>query len=557
MIVSLMAFLFVVSVVACMAAALVETGLRSMGAPTRFAWMGALIMGPVLLAVGALARLRAGAPPAPPQWAPVIEMPALNMASAGAASGGFGLEELAALAWILAGLGLLALVARTHRVLLRERAGWESTQVLGRDVYVSADRGPAVAGVWSPWIVLPRWVLALPERELRMVLLHEEEHLRARDTHLLGTALAVVALSAWNPLTWFQFRRMRAAMEVDCDRRVLREVPDRATYGASLLSVAARSSGPSLGLAAFTERSLNLKRRILTMTAKTSRRTALGGGVLVVLGLVVGVQACGVETPVGLAPTAGMTAVEVPAPTSTPPVTGATPEGGAVFTPFTVAPSIVNRAEIVEAMEAQYPPLLREAGVGGMVRIFMFIDTTGAVRDTRIDESSGHPALDDAALRVAGIYRFDPARNRDKKVEAWVSFPLVFQVGEAERRKVLLNPEVEPPVDAPPPSVERGPSFTPFTVAPSILNRAEVIAAMAREYPPLLREAGVAGTVRVYFLIGDDGSVVDVRLDRGSGHEALDDAALRVAKVYRFSPALNKDEKVPVWVSFPITFKVR
>lgn len=556
MIVSLMAFLFVVSVVACIAAALVETGLRSMGAPTRFAWMGALAMGPLLLAAGSLARLRAGAPPAPPSWAPVIELPALSVASGGAVSRGFGLEEFAALAWVVAGLGLLALVARTHRVLLRERADWESTQVLGRDVYVSADRGPAVAGVWDPWIVLPRWVLALPARELRMVLLHEEEHVRARDTHLLGAALAVVALSAWNPLTWWQFRRMRAAMEVDCDRRVLREVPDRATYGASLLSVAARSSGPSLGLAAFTERSLNLKRRILTMTAKTSRRTALGGGVLVVLGLVVGVQACGVETPVGLAPPAGIMAVDVPAPTSTPAVTGTMPEGGAVFTPFTAAPSILNRDEIVEAMKAQYPPLLREAGVGGVVRVFMFIDTTGAVRDTRIQESSGHPALDDAALRVAGVYRFEPARNQEKKVEVWVAFPMTFQVGDVERTQVIPE-RAEPPADAPPPSAERGPSFTPFTVAPSILNRSEVIAAMVREYPPLLREAGVGGTVTVYFLIGDDGTVRDVRLNRSSGEEAIDEAALRVAQAYRFSPALNKDEKVPVWVSFPITFQAR
>ena len=35
------------------------------------------------------------------------------------------------------------------------------------------------------------------------------------------------------------------------------------------------------------------------------------------------------------------------------------------------------------------------------------------------------------------------------------------------------------------------------------------------------------------------------------------DAALAVADVYRFSAALNRDKKVPVWVSFPITFQVR
>ena len=36
----------------------------------------------------------------------------------------------------------------------------------------------------------------------------------------------------------------------------------------------------------------------------------------------------------------------------------------------------------------------------------------------------------------------------------------------------------------------------------------------------------------------------------------LDEAALKVANLYRFSPAINRDTKVPVWVSFPVTFQV-
>ncbi len=43
---------------------------------------------------------------------------------------------------------------------------------------------------------------------------------------------------------------------------------------------------------------------------------------------------------------------------------------------------------------------------------------------------------------------------------------------------------------------------------------------------------------------------------RSKGWSAAD-AALAVADVYRFSAALNRDKKVPVWVSFPITFQVR
>lgn len=123
--------------------------------------------------------------------------------------------------------------------------------------------------------------------------------------------------------------------------------------------------------------------------------------------------------------------------------------------------------------------------------------------------------------------------------------------------------ESNPVEELPPPPEEQGtdlsaqPTFTPFTVAPEIQNRTEVIRAMEREYPPLLRDAGIGGTVRVYFFIDEGGRVQDFRIDQSSGHQALDQAALNVAEVYQFSPALNRDQRVPVWVSFPITFQVR
>ena len=123
--------------------------------------------------------------------------------------------------------------------------------------------------------------------------------------------------------------------------------------------------------------------------------------------------------------------------------------------------------------------------------------------------------------------------------------------------------EDNPVEDLPPPpeeaatDISAAPTFTPYTVAPSILNRADVMRAMEREYPPLLRDAGIGGTVTVFFFIDEEGRVQDRQIDASSGHQALDDAAMEVSEIYRFSPALNRDKKVPVWVSFSITFQVR
>jgi protein TonB len=120
----------------------------------------------------------------------------------------------------------------------------------------------------------------------------------------------------------------------------------------------------------------------------------------------------------------------------------------------------------------------------------------------------------------------------------------------------------EPPSD---PTPERGsmeyllkaPTFTPYTVRPDIKNRREVAEALAGAYPPDLKEAGIGGTAQVWFLIDGNGVVRKTQIDKSSGHLRLDEAALRVARVVEFTPALNEGEAVPAWISLPITFTTR
>ena len=123
--------------------------------------------------------------------------------------------------------------------------------------------------------------------------------------------------------------------------------------------------------------------------------------------------------------------------------------------------------------------------------------------------------------------------------------------------------EENPVEDLPPPptaaatDIAAAPVFTPMTVKPEIKNRREVVAAMMRAYPPILRDAGIGGQALVWFFISEQGRVLDKRISRSSGHEQLDEAALEVAGVYEFTPALNRDKVVKVWVQIPITFEVR
>ena len=126
--------------------------------------------------------------------------------------------------------------------------------------------------------------------------------------------------------------------------------------------------------------------------------------------------------------------------------------------------------------------------------------------------------------------------------------------------------EFNPISELPPPPIEVAvqaedvsatPTFTPYTVGPALLNRNEVIRAMGQSYPEALRQAGIGGIVWVYFFLNTEGQVQDHRIHRSSGFAELDEAALAVAGVYRFSPALHRDKLVPVWVALPIEFQVR
>jgi TonB family protein len=61
----------------------------------------------------------------------------------------------------------------------------------------------------------------------------------------------------------------------------------------------------------------------------------------------------------------------------------------------------------------------------------------------------------------------------------------------------------------------------------------------------------------MYFFIDENGVVQEFQVHESSGHNALDQAAMRVAEVFEFSAAMNRDTRVPVWIQIPITFVTR
>jgi protein TonB len=65
------------------------------------------------------------------------------------------------------------------------------------------------------------------------------------------------------------------------------------------------------------------------------------------------------------------------------------------------------------------------------------------------------------------------------------------------------------------------------------------------EYPPSAQRLNQQGTTSIKFTVNTDGSVSDVHVVDSSGHDTLDQAAIRCASSWRYKPALQNGQPVP------------
>lgn len=298
------------------AAAATERTLLLLGRPVRVGWVAALVAS---VCLPALALLLGSAPL---QWT-VVKLGQGAVAGSASAEGGlFRLSLSGAEEAVGTGSALLRSAARLARSLdgplaaswgllsllvggrlLREswrlrqsrRTEWPSVREGPFRVLVAPATGPAVTGGLHPDIVVPSWFGELDEDLRRAALRHENEHRRAGDPWLLAAARGLLVVMPWNPALWWIVGRLRRAVELDCDRRVLRRGTDPATYGRLLIHVSRLSRGRRLlGAIPLGGKNSHLERRIRTMlNMETNWRTtkALAGIAVASLALVLACEA--------------------------------------------------------------------------------------------------------------------------------------------------------------------------------------------------------------------------------------------------------------------------
>jgi len=457
-----------------------ERGLHLAGRATRWAWVVAIV-GSYLIPVAAWVRPEAFATFAAP--IPVVtEFAASSSITTSTTSTNldqpparpFSLTDLdrpLRWAWMIASLALILFVGVGARRVIALRRHWRHANVDGRNVLISPTVGPAVVGVWSPSVVLPEWALEVSERERELMFAHEEQHMRAADPALNALGFLLILVAPWNVAIWWQWRRLRLAVEVDCDARVLAEGRSAAAYADLLLRVGQRGRAQLVSVAAFGEPVSFLESRIRRMVAGVPRWRWVGAAAAVVVAFAAIVVAC--ETPRPLGP-AGQVADALAS-------SQAELRNNQVFPESAVD----ERPEYLSGPLVTYPELLRRAGVEGRVLLQAIIDTTGRAEPTSIKVlSSPNAGFDESARQWLVHALFRPARVHGHAVRVLINIPSDFTVARkssgptslsdrmAARRAGDLRPWVETNAHRMMPVIlePSGPSMDAFLVHDSKLQ---------------------------------------------------------------------------------------
>lgn len=83
-----------------------------------------------------------------------------------------------------------------------------------------------------------------------------------------------------------------------------------------------------------------------------------------------------------------------------------------------------------ERLPFRYPEAAWRERIGGETKLRIHITREGTVDSAYVVKSSGHPALDSAALAGARQLRYRPARRGEEPVAVWAVLPVRYPMPE-------------------------------------------------------------------------------------------------------------------------------
>jgi TonB family protein len=520
---------------------------------------------------------------------------ALQGASRVASLVGLSLGDALLILWGAMSVWLFAQLLTAARRVQAITASATPQRVDGEPVLVSASFGPASVGWRAPRIVLPTWVLALDAPLRTLVLEHEREHCRAADPRAVWLAAIGVALVPWNAAVWWIARRLRLAIELDCDARTLASAGKiagpfpgprdaYATYGKLLLFMAQQHAlgGPPLRLASSLASSRShLHRRITAMqqshTGSSSGRARRQRAMFGALAVAAIVAACSTDIPGSVAAPAspadakspssrvaeGNMPVAAPSAESVPMPSGLLSEASAPYFEFQVE----RPATMLGAIPLRYPPMLRTAQVEGRVLAQFVVRADGRVDPSTFEVlRAEHAAFAEAVRQALSSARYQPAEVGGRAVDQVVQQPFVFALERSSQvlrstdggTATVLGRAWEGVMSPWRPDVADAFDTKPDTYFEFQVDEpASMQGNAGLRYPAELRRAGVEGTVLVHFELGVDGRA-DMSTFRvlKSDHHAFTEAVRAVLPGIRYTAARKDGRVVRQVVQQPFVFQL-
>lgn len=149
--------------------------------------------------------------------------------------------------------------------------------------------------------------------------------------------------------------------------------------------------------------------------------------------------------------------------------------------------------------------------------------------------------------------------------------PVAQQQPMAQQQPIVQQPIVQQPPPEPEQAVAEQPSPTPAPPAPVAQKTPPVPEPVVQppsfgaaylnnpppRYPPLSRRLGEEGRVLLRVLVAKNGSADTVEVEKGSGSDRLDAAALEAVRKWKFVPAKQNNEPISAYVLVPMKFSLR
>lgn len=443
-----------------------------------------------------------------------------------------------AIAWAFATALLIAQTVVAIAVLRRIRRRAARKLVHGEFVLIDDALGPAVIGIVQPAIVLPTWLLELDHQLQALVVRHEREHCQSRDAALVWLSVIATTVVPWNVAIWWIARRLRTAMEIDCDTRTLRGTNDQTRYAKLLLLIAQHKSSARFA-PALSHSTSQLHRRIRAMKTPNIRFRTVHVVMASGIAILATATACSSRVASNLLSPANGSSVATAVP-----VTG--DNYPTAETPPYFDFQVTNPVSVAAGAKGPvYPAGLRAAKKQGQVLAQFVVNVDGAVDVKSIKILKTDDEQFSASVRTALVdMRFTPASLNGRAVRQLVQQPFVFSIRD-ERSKASSTPTVPQTPD----TRVNAPVLKPAQLRPTSTS--------ASIYPKELRDSGLEGSVLVQFVVGRDGNVDMSTLKVVKSDHELFTAAVRTAlESMQFDPATKDGEPVRQMLQMPFQFSV-